>query len=361
LWKKSYPECGGDAQSPVDLPKNLSLGHFDADQALHVSYVPLEDRRLVNTGHNLQVNGPFGSLVLSNETYSALLFNFHFPSEHTVDGHISAGEMHIVHQKLGASGTADLAIVSILLEIVEDGHSISSSPQMLFFKQLDFNIRDARDIRGGKADEEEREEEEEAEKAEKEAEEKKEPLDKSPENGTVLEVNASQSSLLVKTRLLTSEPAPAPMPAPAAAMSPAPARTRPTFMLPVAGNSNAIGGVVDIGKAFSHELKAGYYHYEGSLTTPPCSESVRWYVLSRKAPITLAVVESFKALFPSPSNSRPLQDLNDRRIVWATDSVRAPPQADDSRGERSGVRAHGHGWWLMLSACLLLQHIGRHI
>lgn len=56
-----------------------------------------------------------------------------------------------------------------------------------------------------------------------------------------------------------------------------------------------------------------YYHYPGSLTTPPCSESVQWHVM--KTPITLSA-KSIKALdsYYSFNNNRPVQSLHGRKI-----------------------------------------------
>ena len=56
-----------------------------------------------------------------------------------------------------------------------------------------------------------------------------------------------------------------------------------------------------------------YYTFSGSLTTPPCTEGVTWYVM--KAPITLseAQVASFAALYPL--NARPIQPTNRRQIL----------------------------------------------
>ncbi len=56
----------------------------------------------------------------------------------------------------------------------------------------------------------------------------------------------------------------------------------------------------------------GYYSFEGSLTTPPCSEGVRWLVL--KTPVTLAAGEitAFAKIYPM--NARPTQPLNGRAI-----------------------------------------------
>jgi carbonic anhydrase len=56
----------------------------------------------------------------------------------------------------------------------------------------------------------------------------------------------------------------------------------------------------------------GYYTFQGSLTTPPCSEGVRWFVL--KTPVTLAASElnAFAKLYPM--NARPTQPLNGRTL-----------------------------------------------
>jgi carbonic anhydrase len=57
-----------------------------------------------------------------------------------------------------------------------------------------------------------------------------------------------------------------------------------------------------------------YYRYSGSLTTPPCTEGVRWLVM--KNPMT-ASKEQIKALNDviQHDNNRPLQALNGRIIV----------------------------------------------
>ncbi|MCB1169055.1 MAG: carbonic anhydrase family protein [Leptospiraceae bacterium] len=57
---------------------------------------------------------------------------------------------------------------------------------------------------------------------------------------------------------------------------------------------------------------SAYYTFKGSLTTPPCSEGVRWIVLKNPATISAEQVEAFKKLYPM--NARPIQPLNDREI-----------------------------------------------
>jgi carbonic anhydrase len=56
----------------------------------------------------------------------------------------------------------------------------------------------------------------------------------------------------------------------------------------------------------------GYYAYEGSLTTPPCSEGVNWMVL--KTPVRLGAdqIKAFRRLYNA--NARPIQPSNDRVI-----------------------------------------------
>ena len=56
----------------------------------------------------------------------------------------------------------------------------------------------------------------------------------------------------------------------------------------------------------------GYWTYEGSLTTPPCTEGVRWFVYEQPVPLSRGQLRAFAALFKV--NTRPLQDPHGRRI-----------------------------------------------
>lgn len=55
-----------------------------------------------------------------------------------------------------------------------------------------------------------------------------------------------------------------------------------------------------------------YYGYTGSLTTPPCSEDVKWHVMKKPIEISYAQLAAFKKLYKM--NARPIQPLNGRRV-----------------------------------------------
>ncbi|WP_172254780.1 carbonic anhydrase family protein [Saccharibacillus deserti] len=53
-------------------------------------------------------------------------------------------------------------------------------------------------------------------------------------------------------------------------------------------------------------------HYDGSLTTPPCSEHVNWSVLEEPITLSQAQIDLFAQRFPD--NHRPVQDLGKRAL-----------------------------------------------
>jgi carbonic anhydrase len=54
-----------------------------------------------------------------------------------------------------------------------------------------------------------------------------------------------------------------------------------------------------------------FYHYDGSLTTPPCTEKVKFFILRTMVNIAPEQVNQF----PFKLNARPIQPLNDRVIM----------------------------------------------
>lgn len=57
----------------------------------------------------------------------------------------------------------------------------------------------------------------------------------------------------------------------------------------------------------------GYYHFQGSLTTPPCSEGVAWYVLKTPVEASRAQLGLLHKLYEH--NARPVQPLNGREVI----------------------------------------------
>jgi carbonic anhydrase len=57
----------------------------------------------------------------------------------------------------------------------------------------------------------------------------------------------------------------------------------------------------------------GYYTFAGSLTTPPCSEGVTWFVLKQQSSISANEIAAFAKIYPK--NARPIQPLNGRMLL----------------------------------------------
>ncbi|PIC15405.1 hypothetical protein B9Z55_022392 [Caenorhabditis nigoni] len=66
--------------------------------------------------------------------------------------------------------------------------------------------------------------------------------------------------------------------------------------------------------------RRSFWRYEGSLTTPPCSEIVTWTIFTEPVTVTHDQLELFRQVQdidkrPIKKNYRPTQNLNDRKIV----------------------------------------------
>jgi carbonic anhydrase len=56
-----------------------------------------------------------------------------------------------------------------------------------------------------------------------------------------------------------------------------------------------------------------YYTFAGSLTTPPCSEGVTWYVLKEPTALSNEQIADFAKIYPL--NARPIQPTNGRELL----------------------------------------------
>ena len=57
-----------------------------------------------------------------------------------------------------------------------------------------------------------------------------------------------------------------------------------------------------------------YYRFNGSLTTPPCSEGVWWLVMKESLTASKEQIEKFAHVMRGPNN-RPIQPINARMVV----------------------------------------------
>jgi carbonic anhydrase len=98
-------------------------------------------------------------------------------------------------------------------------------------------------------------------------------------------------------------------------------KANPVFSTIVSTMPSAAGPPVKADPAIDANglLPAGrsYYRYAGSLTTPPCSETVDWLVLADPIAVEEADIARFAKLFPM--NARPVQPRNRRFLL---DTVR---------------------------------------
>lgn len=58
-----------------------------------------------------------------------------------------------------------------------------------------------------------------------------------------------------------------------------------------------------------------YYRFNGSLTTPPCSEGVLWLVMKEPVAVSAEQAAAFRQAIGGHANNRPVQPLNARAIL----------------------------------------------
>lgn len=81
--------------------------------------------------------------------------------------------------------------------------------------------------------------------------------------------------------------------------------------LPEPGESLAIEKKIAVSELLPEASRI--FRYEGSLTTPPCSEGVQWFVFETPVEVSAAALAAFEAILGN--NSRPVQPLNGRELL----------------------------------------------
>ncbi len=96
-----------------------------------------------------------------------------------------------------------------------------------------------------------------------------------------------------------------------------------------------------------------YYHFPGSLTTPPCTEGAQWYVMQNPIEVSQPQVDQFVAALGG-HNARPTNPLNGRSVVsvaagplqfaniFTAQTSHAAPAAGGNTGHGKSEVKHGH-------------------
>ena len=77
------------------------------------------------------------------------------------------------------------------------------------------------------------------------------------------------------------------------------------------GAADAVGE--DIALAELLPERRGYFTYQGSLTTPPCSELARWLLLDTPVELSARQIAAYRAIYDG--NARPVQPLGERDLL----------------------------------------------
>lgn len=117
-WARNYPDfCAKGQQAPINL---TSKGAPQAPFQVH--YQPFTGK-VLNNGYKVMVNVPTpgagGYIEIDSERFNLVEFHFHVKSEHTVDGHRFAVEMHLVHQSV--KDPDKKAAIGILYQLSDTG------------------------------------------------------------------------------------------------------------------------------------------------------------------------------------------------------------------------------------------------
>jgi len=138
-WSKKFPVAAGKTQSPIDI-KKVEAKEDAALKPIKVDYSAVEIGEIANTGASwkAQVTGGKSSLTGGPLSSKFVLEQFHahwgssdkVGSEHTVDGHMYAAELHLVHwdsEKFKSFGEAaaakgGLAVLGIFFKVGKKAH-----------------------------------------------------------------------------------------------------------------------------------------------------------------------------------------------------------------------------------------------
>lgn len=101
---------------------------------------------------------------------------------------------------------------------------------------------------------------------------------------------------------------------------------------------------VDVADFLESVDKSGYWHYDGSFTTPPCTEGVEWFVMKEVQTISQAQLDAFQSqefgnadFVNNEGNNRRTQPINDRVLYSQGGAVEEAADGEmDEQAEEMG-------------------------
>ena len=97
------------------------------------------------------------------------------------------------------------------------------------------------------------------------------------------------------------------------------------------GDTTSLSDKFNVKQLLGEERLRRYYRYDGSLTTPPCYESVIWTVLHEPIQLSLKQLNAFRSLHDEEKDIlantfRPVQPLGTRKLFRSFRLENAPDE-----------------------------------
>jgi len=82
------------------------------------------------------------------------------------------------------------------------------------------------------------------------------------------------------------------------------------------GHQTIRSGRIDLGRFLKTAFRKGFFHYTGSLTTPPCTEGVLWYIADEMQWVSQSQVDDLSCAAPANLDFRSVHPLHGRTVTW---------------------------------------------